>query len=169
MFPVHLFWPVVKIRCRAWCARIRTLSLSSAVREAAARKFLDDLCPVGQNPLDFTIVTKAWAGVYLVFSSTTFFAHTSGETLCVVIRLLFWYPFSLAGIDDCDYNLHLSNSSYPKVSSKHYSFSRRPPECFVRWARHGDEPMRAEGDDPERDGGTLMWYSTDVFDRGIVF
>jgi hypothetical protein len=84
MFPVHLFWPVVKIRWRAWCARIRTLSLSSAVREAAARKFLDDLCPVGQNPLDFTIVTKAWAGVYLVFSSTTFFAHSSVETLCVV-------------------------------------------------------------------------------------
>lgn len=63
--PVHLFWPVVKIRWRAWCARIRTLSLSSAVRDAAARKFLDDLCPVGQNPLDFTLVTKAWAGVYL--------------------------------------------------------------------------------------------------------
>ncbi|KAI0267896.1 hypothetical protein BGY98DRAFT_1101856 [Russula aff. rugulosa BPL654] len=41
---IHLFWPVIKIRCRAWCARIRTLSLSSAVREAAARKFLDDLC-----------------------------------------------------------------------------------------------------------------------------
>jgi hypothetical protein len=120
MFPVHLFWPVVKIRWRAWCARIRTLSLSSAVREAAARKFLDDLCPVGQNPLDFTIVTKAWAGVYLVFWSIT--AHSSGETLCCYyIRLLFWYPFSLAGIDDCDYNLHLSNSSYPKVSGKHYS------------------------------------------------
>lgn len=64
-FPVHLFWPVFKIRWRAWCARIRTLSLSSAVREAAARKFLDDLCPVGQNPLDFTLVTKAWAGMYL--------------------------------------------------------------------------------------------------------
>jgi len=88
MFPVHLFWPVVKIRWRAWCARIRTLSLSSAVREAAARKFLDDLCPVGQNPLDFTIVTKAWAGVYTVFSSTNQTLHSPGEILCVVIRLL---------------------------------------------------------------------------------
>jgi len=77
---IHLFWPVVKIRWRAWCARMRTLSLSCSVREAAARKFLDDLCPVGQNPIEFTMVTKAWAG-----------------------------------IDDCDYNLHLSNSSYPKI------------------------------------------------------
>jgi hypothetical protein len=92
MFTVHLYWPVVKIRWRAWCARIRTLSLSSAVREAAARKFLDDLCPVGQNPLDFTIVTKAWAGVYLVFSSIAFFAHSSGETLCVVVVRL---PFGI--------------------------------------------------------------------------
>jgi hypothetical protein len=61
---VHLFWPVAKIRWHAWCARIRTFSLSSAVREAAACKFLDDLSPVGQNPLDYTIVTKAWAGMY---------------------------------------------------------------------------------------------------------
>src|SRR6266852_7800893 len=37
---VQLFWPVFKIRWRAWSARIRTLSLSSAVREAAARQFL---------------------------------------------------------------------------------------------------------------------------------
>jgi acyl-CoA thioesterase FadM len=59
---------------------MRTLSLSSAVRDAAACEFLDGLSPVGQNPLDLTIVTKAWAGP-----------------------------------DDCDYNRHLSNSSYPKV------------------------------------------------------
>ena len=71
---VNLFWPVIKIRWRAWCVRIRTLSLSSAVREAAARKFLDDLCPVGQNPLDFTLVTKALAGVYLVSSRQANFA-----------------------------------------------------------------------------------------------
>ncbi|KAH9983048.1 hypothetical protein BJV74DRAFT_777907 [Russula compacta] len=77
---VSLFWPVAKVRWLAWCARIRTLSLSSAVREAAARKFLDDLSPVGDNPLDKTIVFKTWAGP-----------------------------------DDCDYNWHLSNSSYPKI------------------------------------------------------
>jgi hypothetical protein len=92
--PVHLFWPVVKIRCRSWCARIRTLSLSSAVREAAARKFLDDLCPVGQNPLDFTIVTKAWAGVYIVFSSAKRLRTDPMQTLCVVIRLLLVSGFS---------------------------------------------------------------------------
>jgi len=77
---INLFWHVAKVRWRAWWARMHTLSLSSAVRDAAARKFLDDLSPVGQNPLDKTIVTKAWAGP-----------------------------------DDCDYNLHLSNSSYPKI------------------------------------------------------
>jgi hypothetical protein len=51
--PLTVYWPVVKIRRRDWYVHIRTLSLSSAVREAAARKFLDDLCPVGQNCLDF--------------------------------------------------------------------------------------------------------------------
>ena len=35
-------------------------------------------------------------------------------------------PFYLAGIDDCDYNLHLSNSSYPKVGGKHYSLPLSP-------------------------------------------
>jgi hypothetical protein len=64
-----LFWHVGKIRWRAWRARLGTLSLSSAVREAAARKFLDDLSPVGQNPLDWTIETKAWAGVYHLSSN----------------------------------------------------------------------------------------------------
>lgn len=166
-FPVHLFWPVVKIRWRAWCARIRTLSLSSAVREAAARKFLDDLCPVGQNPLDFTVVTKAWAGVYIVFSSTKI-SCTHPVKLYVLLYVSFWYPFSLAGIDDCDYNLHLSNSSYPKVSGKHYYFPPSP-RIFVRWVPHGDEPMRAEGDDPEHGGGTLMWYSTDILTAGLSF
>jgi len=105
---VHLFWPVAKIRWHAWCARIRTLSISSAVREAAARKFLDDLCPVGQNPLDWTIVTKAWAGMYHI----------------VLIRRN--YILFLAGVDDCDYNLHLSNSSYPKVNYLSLSFLSSP-------------------------------------------
>ena len=59
-----VFWPVIKVRWHAWCARIRTLSLSSAVRDAAACKYLDGLSPVGQNPLNLTVVTKAWAGAY---------------------------------------------------------------------------------------------------------
>ena len=97
---VHLFWPVIKIRCRAWCARIRTLSLSSAVREAAARKFLDDLCPVGQNPLDFTIVTKAWAGVYPLSFRSTKLCHSSGceNSICVLLFVSFWYPPSQASM-----------------------------------------------------------------------
>jgi hypothetical protein len=151
---VHLFWPVIKIRCRAWCARIRTLSLSSAVREAAARKFLDDLCPVGQNPLDFTVVTKAWAGVYSLSFRSTKLCHSSGcenfNLYVVVIRL--FLVSSLAGIDDCDYNLHLSNSSYPKVSIKAL-FSPPSPIIFVRWVPRGNEPMMAEG---RGDGGTRV-------------
>jgi len=49
---------------------MRTLSLSSAVRDAAACEFLDGLSPVGQNPLDKTIVTKAWAGVFISLLSS---------------------------------------------------------------------------------------------------
>ena len=58
-----VFWPVIKVRWHAWCARMRTLSLSSTVRDAAARKYLDNLSQVGQNPFSLTVVTKAWAGV----------------------------------------------------------------------------------------------------------
>ena len=57
-----VFWPVIKVRWHAWCARMRTLSLSSAVRDAAARKYLDSLSQVGQSPFSLTVVTKAWAG-----------------------------------------------------------------------------------------------------------
>jgi hypothetical protein len=59
---VKLFWPVFRLRWYAWCVRMRTLSLSSATRNAAASKFLDNLSPVGQNPLDKLIVLKGWAG-----------------------------------------------------------------------------------------------------------
>jgi len=50
---------VIKARWHAWRARLRSLFLSSAVRNAAACKFLDGLSPVGQNVLDLTLVTKA--------------------------------------------------------------------------------------------------------------
>lgn len=40
----------------------RTFSFSPATRKAAACKFLDNLSPVGQNPLDKILVTTAWAG-----------------------------------------------------------------------------------------------------------
>jgi hypothetical protein len=40
--------------------------LSSVVRDAAASKFFDGLSPVGQNPIDPTLVTKAWARTYHV-------------------------------------------------------------------------------------------------------
>lgn len=65
----------------------------------------------------------------------------------------FWYPFSLVGIDDCDYNLHLSNSSYPKVSCRLF-FPSSPLKFLCGEYRMG---MSAEGDDPEYDGDTLMW------------
>jgi hypothetical protein len=38
------------------------LSLSSAVCDAAACKFIHGLSPIGQNPLDKAVVTKKWAG-----------------------------------------------------------------------------------------------------------
>jgi hypothetical protein len=46
---------------------MRTLSISSAVRDAAACGYLDGLSPVGQNPLDKFIVTKAWASACPTF------------------------------------------------------------------------------------------------------
>jgi hypothetical protein len=70
-----------------------------------------------------------------------------------MLFLSFCTPF-LAGIDDCDYNLHLSNSSYPKVSVK--CLSPPPPPNFLC-------------------GGYLMGMRMEVdheryqgFDRGIV-
>jgi hypothetical protein len=59
---VKLLWTVFRLELYAWCVRMRTLSLSSATRSAAACKYLDSLSPIGQNPLDKVIVLKCWAG-----------------------------------------------------------------------------------------------------------
>lgn len=115
-----IFWPVIKIRWHAWCARMRTLSLSSAVRDAAASKYLDTLSPVGQNPLNLTVVTKGWAGAY----HRSFINRLLSS---VPVNLCISLPLFLIGIDDCDYNRHLSNSSYPKV--------RDGSSRTLRWGR----------------------------------
>ncbi|KAH9170385.1 hypothetical protein EDB89DRAFT_1978700 [Lactarius sanguifluus] len=76
----NVFLPITRLWWLARRARIRTLFFSSSTNKNDAHKFHDDLVPIGQNPLDHILVTKAWAGP-----------------------------------DDCDYNWHLSNSSYPKL------------------------------------------------------
>ncbi|KAI9447495.1 hypothetical protein H4582DRAFT_1803022 [Lactarius indigo] len=75
----NVFLPITRLWWLARRARIRTF-FSSSTNKNDAHKFRDDLVPIGQNPLDHKLVTKAWAGP-----------------------------------DECDYNWHLSNSSYPKL------------------------------------------------------
>ncbi|KAI9445859.1 hypothetical protein BJY52DRAFT_1127893 [Lactarius psammicola] len=77
---LKVFWPLTRLWWLARRARIRMPFFSSSTSKNDAHKFRDDLVPIGQNPLDRILVTKAWAGP-----------------------------------DDCDYNWHLSNSSYPKL------------------------------------------------------
>jgi hypothetical protein len=77
---LKVFWPLTRLWWLVSRARIRTHFFSSPTRKNDAHKFRDDLVPIGQNPLDHTLVTEAWAGP-----------------------------------DDCDYNWHLSNSSYAKI------------------------------------------------------
>jgi hypothetical protein len=48
------------------------------------------------------------------------------------------FPFP-AGPDDCDYNWHLSNSSYPKVSDIDYTPHR--PNFRALLDRDGDNPL----------------------------
>ncbi|KAH9035170.1 hypothetical protein EDB83DRAFT_2525126 [Lactarius deliciosus] len=95
----NVFLPITRLWWLARRARIRTL-FSSSTNKNDAHKFRDDLVPIGQNPLDYTLVTKAWAGP-----------------------------------DDCDYNWHLSNSSYPKfldLARTHFQFLREIP-MFARY------------------------------------
>ncbi|KAI0696176.1 hypothetical protein BC835DRAFT_886995 [Cytidiella melzeri] len=75
----HVFSPIVLYRLRVAALNLRTLFWSKGERLEAKDKFLRGLCPVGEDPIKFTITVNSWAGP-----------------------------------DDCDFNMHLSNSSYPK-------------------------------------------------------
>ncbi|KAI0092241.1 hypothetical protein BDY19DRAFT_885016 [Irpex rosettiformis] len=75
----HVFSPVVHYRLSVISLNIRTAFLSKQKKLEAKDRFLQGLCPVGKDPIKFTINVGSWAGP-----------------------------------DDCDFNMHLSNSSYPK-------------------------------------------------------
>ncbi|EKM52920.1 uncharacterized protein PHACADRAFT_261613 [Phanerochaete carnosa HHB-10118-sp] len=74
-----LIRPVYELRFRWWAVWWRNVFASKKRMLQVMDKFLKDLCPVGEDPLSYTVTVKQWAGP-----------------------------------DDCDFNWHLSNSSYPK-------------------------------------------------------
>ncbi|EIM84588.1 uncharacterized protein STEHIDRAFT_61455 [Stereum hirsutum FP-91666 SS1] len=81
MWHFRTFRPIFYIRARFLLFRLRQRLLfhSRSERKKAAQKWLQELSPIGEDPI------AKWVS---------------------------WRSF--AGFDDCDYNLHLSNSCYPK-------------------------------------------------------
>lgn len=76
---------------------------SKRVREKRIDEWLDSITPIGENPLDKVTVYKTRASEFSPY--------------------LWWPDESLLGaqaVDECDFNGHLSNSSYAKV-------------CILRW------------------------------------
>ncbi|PSR78464.1 hypothetical protein PHLCEN_2v7407 [Hermanssonia centrifuga] len=75
-----LFSPIFEVRARYYRLLLSTLFLPAQARLERKTKWLQSLCPVGEDPTKFVVSVDAWAGP-----------------------------------DDCDFNWHLSNSSYPKT------------------------------------------------------
>ena len=95
---VRVFRPVFALRFRYYWLRLRILFKSSQVKELAVRNWFEELLPVGLNPFDAMTAYKTWTSEYLP-------SLRAYGVLSVLI-----------GIDDSDFNGHLSNSSYAKVS-----------------------------------------------------
>ena len=67
-------------------------------KEAEAVRMFVNILPVGRSPFDFVTKYNSWVGMYWF----TLEQYISNGRFC-------------PGIDDADFNLHLSNSCYPKV------------------------------------------------------
>lgn len=58
----HVFSPIVHYRLRVLALSIRTSLLSKQKKLEAKDRFLQELCPVGKDPIKFVISVKSWAG-----------------------------------------------------------------------------------------------------------
>lgn len=95
---VRVFNPVFAVRLRWYLLQLRLLFKSTQAKRSIKAKWLGELSPVGVDPLDFVHVWKNWACECM-------------QLLCVCFSLI----TTTAALDDCDYNMHLSNSCYAKV------------------------------------------------------
>jgi hypothetical protein len=75
------------------------MHLPKEVRNKRVDKWVEEnLLPIGEDPLEMVNVWKARASK----STKHCFCHNL-------------YPYTILALDECDYNGHLSNSSYAKV------------------------------------------------------
>lgn len=97
---VRVFTPVIKLQLRHKLLKWRTICWSRTDQNIAEDKWLDSITPIGQNPFDSTTSYTSWASEYcLTVVTCPMLTSTTPEL----------------GIDDSDFNSHLSNSSYAKV------------------------------------------------------
>ena len=99
---------MVQIKLRQIMSQLTWILQPRKIRNAKNEQFLESLSPVGVNPLDMTCVYKTWAGQY---------GHSTDPEIVL--------KFSHLGPDDCDFNFHLSNSCYAKVSRVNLRYTRR--------------------------------------------
>ena len=57
-----LVTPVYEIRLRYWAFLLKNLVYSRKKRLELKDKWLQGLCPVGEDPIKFTVTVKGWAG-----------------------------------------------------------------------------------------------------------
>lgn len=93
---VRVFRPLFTLRFRYCVLCLRFLFKSRREKDNAVEKWFENMAPVGVNPFEAVTTYKTWA------SESTAAARGKADG----------FP---KGIDDSDFNGHLSNSSYAKV------------------------------------------------------
>lgn len=101
-FVGRVYWYIFKLRAQYWGVCFRLLFVSEKKRTREINEWLDDLSPVGANPMEVVSVFRRWASTY--FRSSKFIS-TPAHAIHVFLAL-----------DDNDFfGLHLSNSCYAKA------------------------------------------------------
>ena len=68
---IRIFRPVVLIRLRHRWMKLRTMLTSRGQREKEEDRWLDGLCPVGQDPFEMIVPYTSWASTFTVFPCST--------------------------------------------------------------------------------------------------
>lgn len=88
-----------KVWFEEFLLRVRILFKSRKEKQRITAEWLESKMPIGTNPFEVAIPYRTWA-------STSFHSFPRFPSV---------YRYRSSGIDDSDFNIHLSNSSYAKV------------------------------------------------------
>lgn len=102
----RVFWPIIKYNLQFLAFRVPNACATLLNRGERARRiagYIDKTSPVGVHPFDFEVIYRSRVSLY---HPPFLYWHEADPIACIS---------QISGVDESDFNMHMSNSSYPKV------------------------------------------------------